>query len=89
VHDSRTNPDTLVLSLAQLRDLLGELAELTPDGGPVDAASVWAVVGRHDQSDLPLDVVAMLVDVAQEATPEQPIASMPLKRLEELINRIA
>jgi len=76
------------LTLADLRTLLAELAAAGgEDRGPLSAADVDRVLRRHGLADLPLDVVSALVDAVSRPS-GGPVSSLPLRRLEELMDRI-
>ena len=76
----------IVLSLAQLRGLLADLADLARPEGGIAAASVWSVLDRNGLAELPTDVVATLLAAATE--PGRPVSAIPLKQLERLLDRI-
>jgi hypothetical protein len=78
------------LTLAQLRAILAELAAAggDGDGSTPSVAAVRGVLSRHDRAELPFDVVSTLVDAVSGPGAVRPVSSLPLKRLEELMDRI-
>ena len=76
------------LSLAQLRAILTELAEVTPAGGQPAPHVVRDLLQRNGRAHLRFDVAMALVDAVAGPDAVRPVSAMPLKRLEELMNKI-